>query len=156
MPERRYDLEERLLDYAALVIQLVERLPATRAGNHIADHLLRSGTSPLPTHGEAEAAESRSDFVHKMGICHKELRESRRWLRLIQRVPLTVDASELERALKETDELVRIFAASIRTARSNADDGRSCREECGAYEERTLNAERPTLNAQGQMPPVFT
>ena len=83
-----YDLEERLLEYSARIIRLVERLPNTRAGNHVAGQLLRSGTSPLPNHGEAEAAESANDFVHKLKICLNELRESYRWLRLIQRVPL--------------------------------------------------------------------
>jgi four helix bundle protein len=116
--EPRYDLEMRLLEYAAMIVRLVENLPKTRAGNHIAGQLLRSGTSPLPNHGEAEAAESRNDFTHKLGICHKELRESRRWLRLIKHVPLLGDnAVELAKAIQETDELVRIFAASIRTAR---------------------------------------
>src|SRR5207249_3887838 len=86
--EQKYDLEERLLDFAARIIRLVESLPKTRAGNHIAGQLLRSGTAPLPNHGEAEAAESRQDFVHKLRICLKELRETKRWLRLVQRVPL--------------------------------------------------------------------
>ena len=121
------------MEYAALIVRLVERLPTTRAGNHIAGQLLRSGTSVLPNHGEAEGAESRNDFIHELGICHKELRESRRWLRLIQRVPLLADAAELEMALQETDELVRIFAASIRTARAHAREGGICREEPGAY-----------------------
>ncbi len=128
MAERIYDLEERLLEYAARIIRLVERLPDTRAGNHIAGQLLRSGTSPLPNHGEAEGAESRNDFLHKLGVCHKELRESRRWLRLIQRVPLLSDIAALDDALRETDELVRIFASSIRTAREN-----SCREDSSDY-----------------------
>src|ERR1041385_5421495 len=83
MNEKKYDLEERLLDYAADVIRLVEGLPHTRAGNHVAGQLLRSGTSPLPNHGEAQGAESGADFVHKMSICYQELRETRRWLRLI-------------------------------------------------------------------------
>jgi four helix bundle protein len=116
MNEEKYDLEERLLDYAAAIIRLVERLPATGAGNHVAGHLLRSGTSPLSNHGEAQAAESPEDFVHKMSICFKELKESRRWLRLIQRVPL-LDPTEVDPLLAETEELIKIFAASIRTAR---------------------------------------
>jgi four helix bundle protein len=111
----RYDLEERLLEYAARIIRLVERLPDSRAGNHIAAQLLRSGTSPLPNHGEAQAAESRKDFIHKLKICHKELRESRRWLRLIQRVPLLKPA-QVQPLADETEELIRIFAASLRTA----------------------------------------
>src|SRR6266487_6779234 len=106
MKEPQYDLEERLLDYAAHIIRLVERLPNTRAGNHIAGQLLRSGTSPLPNHGEAQAAESRRDFVHKLKICHKELREARRWLRLIQRVPL-LKPGLVQALTDETEELIR-------------------------------------------------
>ncbi|HPO37268.1 MAG TPA: four helix bundle protein [Kiritimatiellia bacterium] len=130
MPDRTFDLEERLLNYASQIIRLVEDLPDTRAGNHIAGQLLRSGTSPLPNHGEAEGAESKNDFVHKLGICHKELRESRRWLKLIRRVPLLTDTAALDVALDETDELVRIFAASIRTARAGG-----CREDGETYGE---------------------
>jgi len=114
--EKKYDLEERLLDYAAAIVRLVEQLPNTRAGNHVAGQLLRAGTSPLPNHGEAQAAESVKDFIHKFRICLKELRESHRWLRLILRVPLIKPASAVQPILKETDELIRIFIKSIRTA----------------------------------------
>jgi four helix bundle protein len=110
-----YDLEERLLEYSARIIRLVERLPNTRAGNHLAGQLLRSGTSPLPNHGEAQAAESAKDFVHKLKICLKELRESWRWLLLIQRVPL-LRPRLVEALVKETDELIRIFVRSTQTA----------------------------------------
>ena len=110
-----YDLEERLLEYSARSIRLVERLPDTRAGNPVAGQLLRSGTSPLPNHGEAQAAESANDFVHKRKICLKELRESYRWLLLIQRVPL-LRPRLVDPLVKETDELVRIFVRSIQTA----------------------------------------
>ncbi|MCU0771381.1 MAG: four helix bundle protein [Verrucomicrobia bacterium] len=112
--EARYDLEERLLEYAARIVRLVEQLPDTRAGSHVAGQLLRSGTSPLPNHGEAQGAESRRDFIHKLRICHKELRESRRWLRLIQQVPL-LETGRVQPLVDETDELIRIFAASLRT-----------------------------------------
>ena len=110
-----YDLEERLLEYSARIIRLVERLPNTRAGNHVAGQLLRSGTSPLPNHGEAQAAESAKDFVHKLKICLKELRESWRWQLLIQRVPL-LRPRLVDALVKETDELIRIFVRSIQTA----------------------------------------
>ena len=115
--ERTYDLEERLLDFAAQIIRLVKSLPKTRAGNHIAGQLLRSGTAALPNHGEAESAESSQDFIHKLKVCPKELRETRRWLRLVQRVPL--DAMDLPATLQESDELIRISVASIRTAMRN-------------------------------------
>ena len=84
--KRPYDLEDRLLDFAVDVVELTESLPNTRAGNHIAGQLLRCGTSPLSNHGEVEAAESRKDFLHKLRICLKELRETKRWLRLGRRL----------------------------------------------------------------------
>ena len=119
MPQRKYDLEDRLLEYAASVVCLVENMLDTRAANHVGGQLLRSGTSPLFNHGEAQAAESRRDFIHKMKICLKELRESQRALRLVKKVPLTNDLAGLDPLLRETDELIRIFVASIRTAESN-------------------------------------
>ena len=117
MTAGEFDLEERLLDYSAAVIELVDSLPASRAANHVAGQLLRSGTSALPNHGEAQAAESRNDFVHKMRICLKELRESRRWLKLIDRSPL-LNCAGAKPLITETEELIRIFFTSIRTARS--------------------------------------
>ena len=117
MSEAKYDLEERLLEYAAAIIRLVARLPRTPAGNHIANQLMRSGTSPLPNHGEAQAAESANQIVHKLSLCLKELRESQRWLKLIERVPLVKPASEATPVLQETEELIRIFVTSVRTAR---------------------------------------
>jgi four helix bundle protein len=115
--KKAFDLEDRLLEFAARIIRLVEALPHTRAGNHVGDQLLRSGTSPLPNHGEAQAAESRNDFIHKMGICLKELRETYRWLRLCKRVPLVRPSSALDPLIAETDELVAIFVTSLKTAR---------------------------------------
>ena len=115
----KYDLEERLLKFTASVVQLADSLPNTKAGNHIAGQLLRCGTSPLANHGEVEAAESRKDFLHKLRICLKELRETWRWLRLIGRLELT-DPAKLRAALTEVEELIRIFAASVRTTEKNA------------------------------------
>jgi len=86
--DRKYDLEGRLLNYTINIIEVVEALPNTRTGNHIANQLLRSGTSPYPNHGEAQAAESNNDFIHKMRICLKELRETYRWLKVIRRLKL--------------------------------------------------------------------
>jgi four helix bundle protein len=115
----RFDLEERLLEFSALIIRLVDALPNTRAGNHVAGQLLRSGTSPYGNHGEVEAAESRKDFVHKLKVSLKELKETRRWLRLIERSRMLPEKS-LAPILAETEELIRIFFTSIRTAEQNA------------------------------------
>jgi four helix bundle protein len=116
MAEEKYNLEERLLEYSVKIIKLVEQLPNTRAGNHVAGQLLRSGTSPYPNHGEAQAAESPKDFIHKLRISLKELRESHRWIKLIQRVPLINKPEVMDDILNETEELIKIFVTSIKTA----------------------------------------
>jgi four helix bundle protein len=113
--DKVFDLEDRLLDYAAAIIRLVEELPKTRAGNHVVAQLLRSGTSPLPNHGEAESAESPADFIHKLKVCLKELPETKRWLRLVVRIP-ALAPNAVDPLLRETVELIRIFVVSIRTA----------------------------------------
>jgi four helix bundle protein len=118
--ERKFDLENRLLEFASAIIDLSEALPANRAGNHVAGQILRSGTSPYPNHGEAEDAESREDFIHKLKICLKELRETRRWARLIKRKGWAAAEISLPFVLSESEELIRIFFSSVQTARRNA------------------------------------
>jgi four helix bundle protein len=117
MERSGFDLEHRLLVYAARVIRLVDEMPNTRANNHISRQLLRAGTSPLPNHGEAQSAESRADFVHKLKICLKELRESHRWLKLILPAKLTKNPDTARELEIETEELIRIFVKSVATAR---------------------------------------
>jgi four helix bundle protein len=119
MAERNYDLEDRLLEYSVPVIRVCESMSRSFASAYVADQLLRSGCSPYGHHGEAESAESRNDFIHKLKVCHKELRESRRWLRLLRRVSLVKKPALLDGLITESEELVRIFPASIRTAKSN-------------------------------------
>ena len=121
---RVYDLEDRLLEYAVRVIRVTESMKRSAAGLHLADQLLRSGTSPYGNHGEAEGAESRDDFIHKLRICFKELRESRRWLKLIQRADLIDKPELLGSLINEADELVRIFARSIQTATKHQEEGK--------------------------------
>ncbi len=86
------EMDERLLDFADRAGKVVNALPGSRLGRHIAGQLVRSGTSPGPNYQEACAAESRADFVHKLGICLKELRESRFWIRLIIKSKLLKEA----------------------------------------------------------------
>jgi four helix bundle protein len=114
----RFDLEGRLPEFSARIIRLVDALPNVRA-NHVAGQLLRSGTSPYGNHGEVEAAESRRDFVHKLKVCLKELKETRRWLRLIQKSKMLPEKC-LPPILGGAEELIRIFFTSIRTAEQNA------------------------------------
>lgn len=127
----KFDLEERLLEFSARIVRLSENLAKTDSGRHVGNQLLRSGTSPYGNHGEAEDAESIDDFIHKLKICAKEMRETWRWLRLIQRVPLVSKPDLLAPLLDESDQLIRIFRQSILTARK-----------------RAANAQRPPANIQ--------
>jgi four helix bundle protein len=114
------DIQERLICLAVEIIRLCSSLPETRAGNHVAEQLLRSGTSPAANYGEARGAESRRDFIHKLRIVVKELNESIIWLEIVKRSEmLTYDSLEL--GLNECTELAKIISSSIKTVgkRSN-------------------------------------
>ena len=115
-----YDLEERLLEFSVQCIRLSRKIESGEAGKHVANQLLRSSTSPLANHAEAQAAESAKDFVHKLKISLKELRETQRWLKLVGRVPLVEKTDLLKEILNETDQLIRIFVTSINTASSKS------------------------------------
>jgi four helix bundle protein len=83
--KKKYDLENRLVEFASKVIDVVDTLPSTRAGNYIAGQLIRCGLAPAMNYGEAQAAESRDDFIHKMKISLKELKETRVCIKLINK-----------------------------------------------------------------------
>jgi four helix bundle protein len=117
---KKFDLEDRLIQFSLLIIDIVEALPNTRSGNHIAGQLLRSGTSPALNYGEAQVAESRNDFIHKMKICLKELKESHIALQIIKRKPLITDFPNLDICISECKELIAIFLKSIDTANLNS------------------------------------
>ena len=110
------ELAERLLIFAVLIIQLCGKLPFNTTGSHIHTQLLRCGTSPGANYEEARGAESKADFIHKLGVVLKELKESRYWLKVIQKVSLIKDDSILP-VLNECEELIAIIAKSIFTAR---------------------------------------
>ena len=117
-PQAKADeLEERLLDFAVRIIRLSASLPKTPAGIHIAGQIMRSGTSPAPNYGEARGAESQADFIHKLRIVLKELNETSIWLRIIERSDL-LKQELLKEISKESQELCRIFTASLKTART--------------------------------------
>ena len=111
------ELSERLLDFAARVGKLVDSLPDTRLGRHIAGQLVRSATSPGPNYEEGCAAESRADFVHKLSIVLKELRESGFWLRLIVKTELLAER-RMRGLLDECNQLSKMIGQSIVTAKS--------------------------------------
>ncbi|HEY8665090.1 MAG TPA: four helix bundle protein [Tepidisphaeraceae bacterium] len=111
-------LADRLLTFGARVGTLVDALPDTRLGRHIAGQLVRSGTSPAPNYEEGRAAESRQDFIHKLNICLKELRESHVWLRLILKAKLLRE-QRLSKLIDECRQLSNILGKSVVTAKRN-------------------------------------
>jgi len=116
---KKFDLEERLVRFSVLIIEITENLYTTRAGNHIAGQLVRSGTSPALLYGEAQSAESRNDFIHKLKILLKELRETVIALKIIKNVPLIKNFDLIDHGMIECNELISIFVKSIDTARKN-------------------------------------
>jgi four helix bundle protein len=120
MPEeRKYDLEDRTIQFGSKLIRFVDRMPSTIAGKHLAGQLLRSGTAPALHYGEAQSAESRRDFIHKMKVALKELRESRANMRMIElsgMMPMDSDQREL---FNECNELILILSRSVRTVEEN-------------------------------------
>ncbi|MDD5599777.1 MAG: four helix bundle protein [Victivallaceae bacterium] len=92
---RKFDLQRRFIDYAVRIIRLSESLSKTQAGKHISLQILRSGTSPAPNYGEAQSAESKADFIHKLKIALKEMRETEVWLKMIAKSKLIQPAKNL-------------------------------------------------------------
>jgi four helix bundle protein len=118
MTNNKYDLEERLIDFAVNITDIIEALPNSRIGNYIAGQLVRSGCSPALNYGEAQSAESRNDFIHKMKIILKELRESMISLKIIERKGI-YDLDKTTAAKGECNQLIAIFVKSIETAKKN-------------------------------------
>ena len=116
------DLNERLIDFAVMIIVITDSLPNTRAGNHLAGQMVRSGTSPALNYGEAQSGESRKDFIHKMQIVLKELRETMNALKIIGKAKMYKDVQLIDTTVKENNELISIFVKSITTARKNDEE----------------------------------
>ena len=114
MERARYDLEDRLIDFAVQICLLTDRFPSTPIARHVSTQITRSGTSPFANYGEAQGAESRQDFIHKLKVCLKELRETQAWLKFVQRMHFCTENVEAVR--EECNELVAIFVTSVRTA----------------------------------------
>lgn len=117
---KKHDLEERLINFAVLIVEIVESMPNTKAANHLGGQLLRSGTSPALNYGEAQSGESRRDFIHKIKIVLKELRERFVCLKIIFRTKLYKAEDKMQVALKENNELISIFVKSAETAEKNS------------------------------------
>ena len=114
------NLEERVIDFAVFIVDIVEEVENNYARNYYGHQLIRSSGSPALNYGEARSAESHKDFVHKMGVCLNELRESHNCLRIINRAKLYTGKQEkIEKAIDENNQLISIFVASIKTSKSN-------------------------------------
>lgn len=121
--ERKYDIEERCIVFGAEIVKYTEKMTQSFAGTHLGRQLLRSGTAAALHYGEVQGAESIRDFIHKMGVAVKELRESKNNIRVQMKAGM-MDPAVAEHAwlLNECSELIAIFTASIATARRNEEN----------------------------------
>ena len=113
------NLNDRLIDFAVRIITITNGLENSKAANHLAGQLVRSGTSPALNYGEAQSGESRKDFIHKLQIVLKELRETMNALKIISRANLYRQEDLLNETITENNELIAIFVTSVETAKRN-------------------------------------
>ena len=115
----KFNLEQRLIDHSVTIINLSRNMPRDSVGRYLANQIMRSGISPALNYSEALGAESRKDFVHKIKVVLKELRETNTCLKIIMRTLKFKDSSSIKLILNEKEELISIFVKSIKTAQSN-------------------------------------
>ena len=116
MNNKKYDIEERLIKFAIAIIKACNKMDGSYASQHLSKQLIRSTTSAALNYGEAQGAESQKDFLHKMKLCLKELRESMVNLKIQKGAELIQNIEKLDGLLQENNELISIFVASIRTS----------------------------------------
>ncbi len=112
----RYELEERLIDFSVVIIKMTKTVKKDFAGTHLSTQIIRSATSVALNYGEAQSAASKRDFIHKMSICLKELRETFVNLKILEKANLI--ESNIEKIKGENNELISIFVKSIKTSRN--------------------------------------
>lgn len=116
--KKKYDLEDRLIRFACSCLNICELLPISKAGQNLEYQLSKSSTAPALIYGEAQAAESYADFIHKTKLALKEIRETRINIRIINEKPI-IQSEMVELSLKECNELMAVFVKSVETAKSN-------------------------------------
>jgi four helix bundle protein len=119
MDRKIFDLEDRLVNFSIMISDLLENLPATISCKYISGQLIRSGLSPALNYGEAKSAESINDFIHKMKVALKELRESFIALKILRKMKIQEKEMNIEICITECNELISIFVKSIQTADKN-------------------------------------
>ena len=117
---KKFDLEDRLVDFACLCLEICDLLPQTKAGQNLQYQLSKSCTAAALIYGEAQSAESPADFLHKIKLVLKEVRETRVNLKIITRKPVIVH-KKADKAIDESNQLIAIFLTSIQTAKNNSD-----------------------------------
>ena len=118
MENKKFDLEDRLVKFAFICLDVCDLLPNTKTGQNLEFQLLKSSTASALVYEEAQAAESKADIIHKIKIVLKEIRESRINLRIIIEKPI-LNSENVEAAYKQVNELMAIFLKSIETAKQN-------------------------------------
>lgn len=116
MTIKKYDIKERLIDFSVNIITFIEKLPNIKSTYHLGNQLLRFGISPALNYGEAKSAESKNDFMHKLKICLKELRETYVCLKIMEKVKDFKNEDPIKQLINESNELISIFVKSVETA----------------------------------------
>lgn len=111
------DLEERLINFSVLIIEIANGIPNTLTGSNLAKQIGKSGTACALNYGEAKGGESMKDFIHKMQIVLKELRETFICLKILNKAKLVKSDNNLVKAMKENNELISIFVKSVNTSK---------------------------------------
>ncbi|WP_459212485.1 four helix bundle protein [Aquimarina rhabdastrellae] len=111
---KKYDLQERLVKFSARIIKSIPSLKKGYASEHLQKQLIRSSTSSALNYGEAQGAESKKDFMHKMRLCLKELRETQVNLSILEEAELVKEDRIFEEIKRECKELIAIFTASVK------------------------------------------
>jgi len=113
------DIENRLIDFSVDISEWIIRLPRHPTVFHLKDQIIRSSTSAALNYGEAQSAESKRDFIHKINIVMKELRETKINLEMISRLEMSMDNTKINALISENDQLLAIFFRTLQTAKSN-------------------------------------
>lgn len=113
---REYNIENRLIEFSVAIINACKKTNNSYAAKHLTEQLIRSATSSALNYGEAQSAQSPEDFLHKMRLSLKELRETKVNLRIQKGAKLLLNKKEVDDLISENDELIAIFVTSIRTS----------------------------------------
>ncbi|HEV7780683.1 MAG TPA: four helix bundle protein [Chitinophagaceae bacterium] len=119
MEQKKYELEDRFIDFASNILGIADALPDTGAGNYLGEQLIKSSFSPMLHYGEAQNSGSRNDFIQKMSAVLQELKGCRIALKIIRKKEMIKPAAKLEAVYGETEHLIAIIGKSISTAKKN-------------------------------------